>query len=404
MERKPLLSVLIATKNRQKYCLNVVESILSLKFDDIEVVVQDNSDEQNLETMLVNCLKDGRLKYRYTPPPFSSIANFNAAIELSTGEYVCLIGDDDGINPEIMDAVKWASENNIDSIAGNIGANYRWEGTNVPNTRFTKMSGATLSVADFTGNAKFIDIEKSLDALMQNGCTNYLEFELPKLYHGAIKRSVLENIKNETGEYIKGLSPDIYAAISLASRVNKSVYIDYPLTIPGVCGQSTSVTEGQLKKHSKKLEDAPHFRDRGEYFWAEEVPKIYCVQTIWADSGFAALREMKRNDLIAKFNKYALYANILVADHTLQPQIDERIVVDKAMGSFSNAKWKTAKTAKKAGHLFKRIRNRAVIILQKNSLVVYEGVKNIFAAMLKLEEHLKSKNILLSEKLKTIKF
>ena len=73
MNTQPLISILIATKNRQKYCLSAVESILSLSDNNIEVVVQDNSDDKSLQDMLQPFMQDSRMIYRYTPPPFSSI-------------------------------------------------------------------------------------------------------------------------------------------------------------------------------------------------------------------------------------------------------------------------------------------------------------------------------------------
>ena len=57
----PLLSILIATKNRQKYCLSAVESILMLSDDNIEVIVQDNSDDTNLENLISNLFNDLKL-------------------------------------------------------------------------------------------------------------------------------------------------------------------------------------------------------------------------------------------------------------------------------------------------------------------------------------------------------
>lgn len=323
----PLLSILIATKNRQKYCLSAVESILMLSDDNIEVIVQDNSDDTNLENLLSPYFQDNRLTYRYTPPPFSSIDNFNAALELASGEYVCLIGDDDGINPEIIGATQWAKDNNVDCLVGNVKANYRWEGTGAPDTMFTKMTGSTLTLTHFDGKAKKINVQESFEQLKKNGCTNYLDFSFPKLYHGVVRKELFEQIKKETGAYIKGLSPDIYSAMALSLKAKSIVEIDYPLTIPGVCGQSTSVTEGQIKKHSKKLEDAPHFRDRKiAYDWSEEVPRIYCVQTIWADSAFAAMKEFGQERVFAGFDKYMLCANILAADATLQEMVDDYLI------------------------------------------------------------------------------
>ncbi|MEG0031598.1 glycosyltransferase family 2 protein [Acinetobacter sp.] len=319
---KPLISILIATKNRQKYCLSAVQSILRLPNANIQVVVQDNSDDTTLNEMLKSLLGDSRLVYRYTPPPFSSIDNFNAAIELATGEYICLIGDDDGINPEIISAAGWAKENNIECIVGNLKANYRWEKTGEKKFLHIKVVSNSLIIGDFNGVAKKVDPKQSLLKLIQNGCTNYMEFDFPKLYHGVVKRAIFEQLKQETGAYLKGLSPDIYAAIALSFKINQFIVIDYPLTIPGVCSVSSSVQEGEQKSNSKDLENAPHLRDRSiPYLWEINVPRIYCVQTIWADSAFAAIKEFKHEDLLKNFDVYKLCSNILDADPTLQSRV-----------------------------------------------------------------------------------
>ena len=95
-----------------------IQSILEIPDPGLELVVQDNSDSRELESYTSASVVDRRLRYRYTPPPFSMIDNFNAAVELATGEYLCLIGDDDGVNPEIMEAAHWAQGENVDAIGG----------------------------------------------------------------------------------------------------------------------------------------------------------------------------------------------------------------------------------------------------------------------------------------------
>lgn len=313
----PLLSIVVATRNRVPYCISLIKSILSIDDHRLQLIIQDNSDSRELTDYIRNEVSDTRLKYRYTAPPFSSIQNFNAALDLAEGEYVCMIGDDDGVNPEIIEVANWASKNNIDAVSGNyLVANYRWDNTGAPNTFFTNMDGDALTVLSFSGKIKQPDIERNLRRLMRNGCTNHLNFDLPKLYHGIVKFSCLAKIKENSGEYIKGLSPDVYSALSLSCVVNRLVVFDYPLTIPGACGVSSSINEGQKRGHSKQLKNAPHFRNRGNYIWSNEVPRLYSAQTIWSDSGFAALREMNRKDLIAMFNKYQLYANIIYSDRS----------------------------------------------------------------------------------------
>jgi glycosyltransferase involved in cell wall biosynthesis len=400
----PLLSIVIATKNRVPYCINAIETILALDQNNFELVVQDNTDNLELKEYIESHISDMRLVYNYTPPPFSSIANFNAALELATGEYVCMIGDDDGINPEIFEATLWAKNNNVDSLVGGIPAQYLWSGTGVSDTLFTKISGGSLSIASFTGKAFIPKIEESLLDLMKNGCTNYLDFSLPKFYHGIVRRECMEMIKNKTGAYIKGLSPDIYSAISLACVVNKLVTIDYPLTIPGASVTSSSITEGQIKKHSKKLEDAPHFRDRGSYTWSTEVPRIYCAQTIWADSGFAALREIGRLDLIKHFNKFKLYANIIWSDPSNKKTVFDHMITERG-GINSNLFMDFIRlffsilSGPCRKFLFERSLNRLMMLIGRRKFEKIDNVQDINAAMTALVNHLNSFDIKISDEL-----
>jgi glycosyltransferase involved in cell wall biosynthesis len=294
----PLLSIAIASRNRAPYAISAIRSILSIADPRLELVVQDNSDTRDLEQYARSEVQDDRFRYRYTAPPFSSIDNFNAAVELATGEYVCLIGDDDGVNPEILEAAAWAKSEDLDSLAIRNRANYLWAGSSVPSTLFTKVIGSSLTVFSFEGSIRDTNLEAEMRSLVRNGGLYYLNFDLPKLYHGLVHRRCLEAVRKRTGAYFGGLSPDVFASLAIACVAKRVAITDYPLTIPGACRVSSSVVEGAIKRHSTRLEDAPHFRDRGEYRWSNLVPRVYTLETIWVDSAIAALRAMGREDLV----------------------------------------------------------------------------------------------------------
>jgi hypothetical protein len=313
-ETSPLLSVVIATRNRIVYAISAIESILEIPDIRLELIIQDNSDARDLERYVHESIKDSRLRYRYTPPPLSSIGNFNAAVEMATGEYVCLIGDDDGVNPEIIEAAVWAKSNNVDCLAVRTPAIYLWQGAGVSSTLFTKVKDGSLSVSDFRGFIRDGNLESEMRKFVRNGGASYLDLDLPKLYHGLVHRRCLKRIHDKTGVYLGGLSPDIFASLSIACVANRVAVTDYPLTIPGICGVSSSAVEGSIRRHSRRLEDAPHFRSRGEYHWCELVPCVYSVETLWADSGVAALRAMGRADLVLQLNRPKLAAYCIVAN------------------------------------------------------------------------------------------
>lgn len=281
----PLLSIIIATKNRVQYCIKSIETILRFSNQDFELIVQDNTDNMDLKDYLSNN-SDKRLVYNYTAPPFSSIDNFNAALELANGEYVCLIGDDDGICFSIFEVVKWAKLNSIDSVCPNVFVDYYWPGA------FGKDSLGYLTVPNFSSRVWSKKPLNDIQNLINDGIINYMSFNLPKFYHGLIKKSCFEEIKKKNGFYIGGLSPDIYTAVSLSNVVKKHIVIDFPLTIAGACKVSTTVS-GLNGGHSGKLKDAPHFRDRGIYLWDKQIPQYYSVQTIWSESALKAIHENK---------------------------------------------------------------------------------------------------------------
>ncbi len=397
---RPLLSVVIPTKNRQKYALSAIESILRIPDPELELVVQDNSDTQELEKLLRQRVEDSRLKYNYTASPLSIVGNFETSLGLTTGEYICFVGDDDGVNPEIIEATKWAKENGIDALKpGNI-VHYLWPGSGVASTRFTHISqeSGQLTIQPFTGKMIIPKMEQEMRKLVRKGGQEYLMTELPKLYHGIVKRECLDKMRNhnKSGNYFGGLSPDIYAAISIAGVTNKVICIDYPLTLPGACRQSGSVAS-TTGTHTAALKDAPHFQYRGEYEWDELVPRYYSVPTIWADSARAALRDSGRDDLLGLFNMAYLaaccvwmhpqYKMIIMRDLYRAFRISKKSIIAGTLQfifSFFTGPGRL---------LFKRIMNRLKIIIFSEQCVKIENINDMIEATERLVQYLKESKL-----------
>ncbi len=396
MINTPLLSILIATRNREEYCINAILSILENRETNFELVIQDNSDSNDLKTFCKKIV-DTRLVYNYTPPPFSSIDNFNAVIGLAKGEYLCLIGDDDGINPEIFKVVRWASKNNIDSIVPALSAIYWWPDA-TKNIEARKDDNGIIEIAKITGDIGLFDTTKALDNVMKTGGQNYLNLNFPKLYHGIVKREFMHLIKEKTGNFVGGLSPDIYISIALTTFVKKTIKIDYPLTLPGICIASTSA-DAATQKNTSKLEDAPHFRDRGPYSWAKQVPNFYSGINIWADSAIASITDMKRFEVLNKFNVTALSVNLLKRHKEYIEFILENYFENKNANSVIKKKYYLLILRFKPiqysiiNLLQRATKKLSYIILNKRKLIINEAenirnVENISQATTELVKHL----------------
>jgi hypothetical protein len=390
---QPLVTVVIATRNRVPYAISAIRSILQNQDRRLELVIQDNSDSGELEEYVSCHVCDVRLRYRHTGQPLSFIENFNAAIDLSTGEYICAIGDDDGINPEIIEAASWARRHNLDCLAVRCILGYFWPDAGVPSTFFTKVTDSTLTIANRPGSITLTQPERELRALIRNGGLYYLDFDLPRLYHGLVHRRCLQAIQEKTGSFLGGLSPDIFASVALSCVARHVAITDYPLTIPGACKLSGTVVEGALKQHSNKVEDAPHLRDRGDYQWSNLVPRVYMPETIWVDSAAAALTAMGRTDLLNDLNTSRLAAYCIASDRRVMRPVLKNI--------FNGMKARCESRAIGALRLFMnfllapgvkfvhRAVNRFLIIVGKRELCRVHDLRDMIEVTQALTRHLR---------------
>ncbi len=96
----PLFSIVIPTKNRPELITQTVLQILGLKFQDMEVVVIDNSDAETTSQALAQ-IEDERLRVVRTGK-LSMPDNWEAGYCAANGEYIFLIGDKVIINPFVL--------------------------------------------------------------------------------------------------------------------------------------------------------------------------------------------------------------------------------------------------------------------------------------------------------------
>lgn len=286
----PILSIVVPTKNRQKYCLATVKQILNLRLDNIEIIIQDNSDE-NLLQSYIKCLHASNIIYNYTSDVLSFVDNFTKALMLASGDYVCMIGDDDGVLPNIYDVAINAKEKGYDAVIPSLNVVYMWPSTQpiVKNDE-----DGYLMLASMNRGEKVVEnIKNNLIQLLKNGGQNYQQLDIPRLYHGIVSKKALEEVYSVTGKYFDGLTPDIYMATALCFTCHIVCKLNYPVTISGICPKSGSA-DSATGRHTGKLEDAPHFKGHSTYVWDDIIPSIYSVESIWAETILHALQNFQQ--------------------------------------------------------------------------------------------------------------
>lgn len=296
---KPILSIVIPTKNRHIYLKSFIKTFIGFDSSNIELIIQDNSDDNYGFNEYITRLSNNKIKYFYTKESISISENCDLAVKNSTGEYVCMIGDDDSVSSYILPITLYMKENDIDSAIFK-NPKYMWS-----NVRNKPKEDVNLIIYECDGSIKEIDVELEISKILNN-CARTLG-SLPKLYYGIIRRDVLSKLYNVTKTYFPGPSPDMANAIGLAFNVSKTIHIDLPIMIGGV--SSSSTWEMSInKKHKGNLKDIKHLPKNIEDDWESIIPKIWTVQTIWFISAIKAIRALGKDEYIEKF-KYEKFAS-----------------------------------------------------------------------------------------------
>jgi glycosyltransferase involved in cell wall biosynthesis len=91
-------SFLIPSKNRVELLGHAIDSILQQAHDDFEIIVSDNASDDDYAAA-ISAKNDARIIYRRVSNAVSVTENWNRALELATGDYVLMLGDDDALAP-----------------------------------------------------------------------------------------------------------------------------------------------------------------------------------------------------------------------------------------------------------------------------------------------------------------
>lgn len=288
----PLLSVVIPTKNRYEYLLNLLDSLLAERSDKFEIIIQDNSDDNTEIVAYLSQVNDSRVRYNYSQGWLSVIDNCDLAISQATGDFVCMLGDDDGIVLESsLKLLEYMQRNNHHAANVNI-ISYMWPDTS--HAVWKDALSGTVSSQSFTYSISNLDAKMELAKIMKQGAAYGLG-QIPRVYHAFVSKAMLDKLMAETGTYFPGPSPDMANGVGLTKYIDNFLYASIPTIISGHSKKSTG-GQGQKRKHHGKIENIGHLpKDTGSK-WSRKIPYFWSGPTIYAESARRALEATNRID------------------------------------------------------------------------------------------------------------
>jgi len=148
----PKISIIIPTIGR-KSLVKALESVLNQTFQDFEVIVTDDTEDEKAKPLLIPYLKDKRIKYvvnrKYMHGP---TGNKNNGLDQISGEYFGILDDDDELFPQAFEKLyKIAKEKGYEMIFANCFDNIKGEFTGKHYEKSEEVSFSDIICGKFEG-------------------------------------------------------------------------------------------------------------------------------------------------------------------------------------------------------------------------------------------------------------
>jgi glycosyltransferase involved in cell wall biosynthesis len=242
-------SILVPTRQRPDTLPATLATLVEQPGDDYEIVVADNfGDEEVARVIAAAQQANPRVKHIRTDRVLPMAQNWERGLAACTGEYVSVLGDDDGFLPTTLDEVRnLISLSNAKVIAWNVHA-YWWPDT------IAHWHRNRLYV--FLGNNE-VGWRESRPALVEVYRDVVAFGDLPTIYSGFVHRDVINRVISKFGAYFvpADMSPDVSSGIINLTHTGRYLHSGRPLAIRGASKRSngTSFWARSLGKEQQKI-------------------------------------------------------------------------------------------------------------------------------------------------------
>ncbi|WP_439621791.1 glycosyltransferase [Gemmata sp.] len=239
-------SVVIPTRERADTLRHALRTCLDQTFDDYEVIVSDNCGSPATRAVVDEAGSD-RVRYVRTSEPVAMSTNWEFAVSHARGDYVIVIGDDDGLLPHgLAELDRLTREGDVPAVRWH-AAFYTWP---------------TVALA---GQGDYLQVPIDRHVYTRDGAATIRDVaafrtfygELPMVYHGAVRRDVLDALRARVGSVFPHPIPDVYSGFAVAHVAGRYLVTTVPMSVSGQSHASNGVA---ILFHGERPEVAREFR------------------------------------------------------------------------------------------------------------------------------------------------
>lgn len=223
-------SVLIPTRERAETLRFALRTCLDQPFDDYEIVVSDNCSSPATKAV-VDAAGAPKVRYVRTAGSVAMSDNWEFAVAQARGEYVLLIGDDDGLLPHAL--------GELDRLIRETGARaVRWD------TAFYTWPDVALP-----GQGDYLMVpfgrgltECDAGTVIREVAAFRAHYSaLPMLYNAVVHRDLLAGLRDRAGRVFPHPIPDVYSGFAVGHAAGRFFSTAVPMTVSGQSGFSNGI-------------------------------------------------------------------------------------------------------------------------------------------------------------------
>jgi glycosyltransferase involved in cell wall biosynthesis len=242
---KPLFSIIIPTRERHQTLPYAMQSVLNQTYNNFELIIMDNF-SSNKTYQAVSEFNDKRIRYFRSPKRLSMSDNWDLALSQVTGDYVFILGDDDGLIPDgIENGLKLLQDYQVGMVSW-FRSQYWWPKVPVVYNE-NRLFLHPQQLAYIWSGKEIVKQFYNQTAMFEH---------LPMIYNSFIDRHIIEKIKAfHNGRYFFTHCPDIFSGIVNAYFGEIYLYSFRGLSLAGLSKYSGGTTTGYQSINQKPLED-----------------------------------------------------------------------------------------------------------------------------------------------------
>ena len=227
-------SILLPTRNRLDLLQYAVASVRQQDDPDWEIVISDNASTEDVAGFAAS-LGDDRVRYFRTDHLVPVTENWNAALDRSRGDYVIMLGDDDGLMPRCLSTVRrllteWREPDAIYTQA----TQFAYPGV-IPGEKdaFTQVAYNEFLL----GRDQPFPLPADTALRMVRGALNFRLCFGFNMQHFIISRTLIGRLADK-GAFFQSPYPDYYAANAVLLGARTIVANPEPLVMIGISPKS----------------------------------------------------------------------------------------------------------------------------------------------------------------------